>query len=177
MNRLLQLGLALAVTAVAGTSSGAGQSATFGLGGGLTKPLSDYGQVDNTGWHVFGKVDFGVPASPVSFRVDGMYAQTTAQSTTLGTTTKLAGGTGDIVYHLSLGIPDLKPYLIAGGGLYNVNSSGSSDTKLTWGGGLGTAIGLGPLHAFVEARYLSVQLDPTPLKFAPVTVGVSFGGK
>ena len=177
MNRVLQLGLTLVVTTMAGTTSGAAQGTSFGLGGGLTMPLSDYSQIDNTGWHLFGKVDFGVPMSPVTFRVDGMYAQTTAQSTTLGTTTKLAGGTADIVYHVPLGVPGLKPYLIAGGGLYNVNPGGGSETKFTWGGGLGTAIGLGPLHAFVEARYLSVQLDPTPLKFAPVTAGISFGGK
>ena len=177
MKRVLQLGLSLAVTALAGTTSGAGQSASYGLGGGLTMPLSDYSQIDNAGWHLFGKVDFGVPMSPVSFRVDGMYAQTTAQSTTLGTTTKLAGGTADIVYHVPLGVPGLKPYLIGGGGLYNVNIGGSSETKFTWGGGLGTAIGLGPLHAFIEGRYMSVQLDGTPLKFAPVTAGLSFGGK
>jgi len=162
MNRVLQLGLTLVVTTMAGTTSGAAQGASFGLGGGLTMPLSDYSQIDNTGWHLFGKVDFGVPMS---------------QSTTLATTTKLAGGTADIVYHVPLGVPGLKPYLIAGGGLYNVNPGGGSETKFTWGGGLGTAIGLGPLHAFVEARYLSVQLDPTPLKFAPVTAGISFGGK
>jgi hypothetical protein len=177
MNRVLQLGLALVLTTVAGTTSGAAQSASFGLGGGLTMPLSDYSNLDNAGWHVFGKVDFGVPASPVSFRVDGMYAQTTPQSSTLGTSTKLAGGTADIVYHIPLPVPDLKPYLIGGGGLYNVNLGGSSETKFTWGAGLGTAIGLGPLHAFIEGRYMSVQLDGTPLKFAPVTAGISFGGK
>lgn len=177
MNRVLQLGLALVVTTMTSATSGAAQSTSFGLGGGLTMPLSDYSNLDNAGWHVFGKVDFGMPASPVSFRVDGMYAQTTPQSTTLATNTKLAGGTADLVYHLKLGVPDLKPYLIAGGGLYNVNIDGSSETKFTWGGGLGTAIGLGPLHAFIEGRYMSVQLSGTPLKFAPVTAGLSFGGK
>src|SRR5689334_17504171 len=112
MNRVLQLRLAHDLTTVAGTTSSAVQTPSCGRGGGLTMPLSDYSNHDNAGWYVFGKVDFGVPASPVSFRVDGMYAQTTPQSSTLGTSTKLAGGTADIVYHIPLPVPDLKPYLI-----------------------------------------------------------------
>jgi hypothetical protein len=107
-------------------------------------------------------------------RVDGMYAQTSHKSPVTGKT-KLAGGTADLVWHFPTAVPGLKPYLIAGGGLFSYNPGGGSTTKVTWGGGVGTSIGFGPIHGFAEARYLTVQLSGASIKFAPVTVGLSFG--
>ena len=176
MNRVLQLGLALVVTALGAASNGAAQSATFGLGGGLTVPLSDYKDVDNAGWHVFGKVDIGIPMSPVGVRVDGMYAQTSHKSPATGNT-KLAGGTADLVYGIPTAVPGLKPYLVGGVGMFNYNPGAGSETKFAWGGGLGTTVGVGPIHGFAEVRYISFQLSGASLKFAPLTGGLSFGSK
>ena len=72
MNRLLQLALAVTVGSVASVATVTAQSARFGLGGGLVAPMSDYKTTDKTGWHVFGKVDIGIPLSPVGVRVDAM---------------------------------------------------------------------------------------------------------
>lgn len=174
MNRALALVIACAVLAVASTGTATAQSARFGLGGGLTTPLSDYNTTDNAGWHVLGKIDVAIPLSPLGVRVDGMYAQTSHKSPLTGNT-KLAGGTADLVWRIPTAVPGFKPYLVGGGGLYNYNPGGGSTTKFTWGGGLGTAIGVGPVHGFAEARYLSVQLSGATLKFAPITVGLSFG--
>src|SRR6266487_3547383 len=90
MKRVLPGTLALVVAALAGVSAVAAQSARFGLGGGLTMPIRDYKTTDNTGWHLFGKVDVGIPMSPLDVRVDGMYAQTSKKSPATGNT-KLAG--------------------------------------------------------------------------------------
>ena len=174
MNRVLQLALAVTAASVAGGATVSAQSARFGLGGGLISPVSDYKNSDKTGWHVFGKVDIGIPMSPVGVRVDAMYGQTSQKAPSTGNT-KLAGGTADLVWKIPTVVPGLKPYVVGGVGLYNVNRGGGSETKLAWGGGLGTSIDVGPIHGFAEARYISIQFTGGSLKFIPLTVGLSFG--
>lgn len=174
MNRVRQLAAAVAVATVVGVSAGTAQSARVGLGAGLTVPLSEYKNSDNTGWHVLAKVDIKIPMSPVGVRVDGLYGQTSQKAPLTGNT-KLAGGMAELVWHIPTMVPGFKPYVLGGGGVYNVNPGGGSTTKFAWGAGLGSAIGVGPIHAFAEARYISVQLTPTHLKFVPVTAGLSFG--
>ncbi|PYO72581.1 MAG: porin family protein [Gemmatimonadetes bacterium] len=174
MNRVRQLATALAVTTFVALSSATAQSAYFGLGGGVTVPLSDYKDTDNAGWHVLGKVDIHIPMSPVGVRVDAIYSQTSQKAPATGNT-KVAGGTVDVVWHIPTTVPGLKPYVVGGGGVFNYNAGGGSTTKFTWAAGLGASIGAGPIHAFAEARYISVQLTPTHLKFVPLTAGLSFG--
>jgi hypothetical protein len=166
--------LALVVGALAGVSPVAAQSARFSLGGGLTMPIRDYKTSDNTGWHLLGKVDIGIPMSPLGVRVDGMYAQTSQKSPATGNT-KLAGGTADLVWHVATAIPGLKPYVVGGVGFYNVDAGGGSETTFAWGAGLGTSVGVGPIHGFAEARYMSVHLSGGSVRFVPLSVGVSFG--
>ena len=188
MNRVLQAVVAVVVTAVAGTSLAAAQSARFGVGGGLTLPTSDYSDVDKTGWHALGKVDISIPMSPVSVRADVMYAQTTHKDVAgspVDGNTKLAGGLASVVWKIPTAAPMVKPYLLAGGGVYNFkqtfpSSPGTpevSETKFTWGAGAGISLGVGPIHGFVEGRYMSIQTSGTAVKFIPVTVGLAFGAK
>ncbi len=158
MKQLLQGVLALVMTAVAGTSVAA-QSVRYGLGGGLTMPVSSYSDLSRLG-----------------VRVDGMYAQTSNNAPLIGNT-KLAGGTADLVWNVPMAVPGFKPYVVAGAGVFNYNPGGGSVTKFTWGGGLGASVGIGPIHGFGEARYLSIQASGGSLKFIPVTVGLSFGSK
>ncbi len=174
MNRVLQLALVVTVASVAVVTAGSAQSARFGVGGGLIAPMSDYKDTDNAGWHIFGKVDIAIPMSPVGVRVDAMYGQTSHKLPLTGNT-KLAGGTADLVWKIPTALPGLKPYVVGGVGLYNVNPGGGSETKFTWGGGLGTSIGVGPIHGFAEARYMSIQFSGGSLKFVPLTAGLSFG--
>lgn len=174
MNRVLQLIIAVAATSIACGATAAAQSARFGLGGGLISPMGDYKDQDKTGWHALGKVDIGIPMSPVGVRVDAMYGQTSHKSPVTGNT-KLVGGTASLVWKIPTAVPGLKPYVVGGAGLYNVNPGGGSETKFTWGGGLGASIGVGPIHGFAEARYMSIQFTGGSLKFIPLTVGLSFG--
>lgn len=185
MNRVSQLMIAVALASVANIATADAQSASFGLGGGLILPMSDYKNVDKTGWHALGMVEFSIPLSPVSVRADVMYGQTSHKDGVGGPVagnTKLIGGTADLVWHFPIGVPGLKPYFVGGVGMYNVKAefppaASTSATKFTWGLGVGTSVGVGPVHAFVEGRYMSVQASGGSLKFVPVTVGLSFGGK
>src|SRR5207302_10495247 len=80
--------------------------------------------------------------------------------------------------------PVVKPYLLAGGGVYNLKikaTSGSatidtSETKFTWDFGGGATFGAGPASFFAEIRYVSIQESGGSTKFVPITVGVTFGG-
>jgi hypothetical protein len=175
MKRLQQWVTALILVLLAGASGAAAQSAKFGLGGGLVVPTSDYNTLDKTGWHVLGKVDIGIPMSPIGVRVDALYGQTSHRSPATGNT-KLAGGMAGAVWHVPTAVPGFKPYLLGGIGFYNVKTD-TSVTKFTWGGGVGTSVGVGPIHGFGEARYMSIQASGGSLKFFLVTVGLAFGSK
>jgi opacity protein-like surface antigen len=183
MNRVLKVTIAVAVVSVASVTTVAAQSVRFGLGGGLILPMSDYKNLDKTGWHGLALVEFAVPMSPVSVRADVMYGQTSHKDTVGGAVagnTKLIGGTADLVWHISGLVPGFKPYLLGGVGMYNVKAeyppaASTSATKFTWGLGVGASVGVGPVHGFVEGRYMSVQGSAAALKFIPVTVGLQFG--
>lgn len=97
----------------------------------------------------------------------------------------LIGGIADVVY--SFGPPLLRPYLVGGVGVYRrrvaQDISGTaqefqhlrrSDSNVGYNGGAGLKLSLGPLAAFVEARYHSVSTTPDRTSFVPVTVGVMF---
>jgi len=76
----------------------------------------------------------------------------------------------------------VKPYVLAGGGLYNVkitNPNGllavnTSESKFAYEVGAGVKVGVGPARFFAEGRYVSVRTNPHTT-FIPLTVGVTFG--
>lgn len=184
MNRVLRLAIAAAGVSLASVVTLAAQSARFGVGGGLISPVSDYSSIDKTGWHVAANVEFAIPLSPFGVRVDGLYGQTDHQSPLNGNT-KLAGGLVGLAWKIPTALPMLKPYVVAGGGVYNFKQtfpsttgpSETSETKFTWAAGAGVSVGVGPVHGFLEARYTSIQLSGIAEKFIPVTAGLTFGGK
>ena len=187
MNRVLQLVIAVAVVSLASVATAAAQGVRIGLGGGLIAPLSDYKDVDKMGWHATANATFAIPLSPVAIRVDGLYGQTSHKD--IGTTpitgnTKLIGGIANLVYKIPVPAPIVKPYLLAGGGVYNVKIKATgpggtidtSETKFTWNFGGGATFGAGPASFFAEIRYVSIQESGGSTKFVPITVGLMFGG-
>ena len=182
MNRVLQSVIAAAVVSVASVATVAAQGARFGVGGGLISPLSDYKNADKTGWHGMARVDFSIPMSPFGIRVDGLYGQTKHKAPFENDgNTKLIGGLASVVWKIPVPAPMVKPYVLAGGGFYNVKitipsiSKDTSESKFAYGLGAGVNVGAGPVHVFAEGRYVSVQTSGTSTKFVPVTVGVTFG--
>jgi opacity protein-like surface antigen len=188
MTRVLQLALAVGVASLAGGARVAAQGVQFGLGGGLIAPVSDYATVDKVGWHGTVMLNFSIPLSPVSVRVDGLYGQTTHKD--IGTTpvpgkSKLIGGLANAVWHVPVSAPMVKPYLLGGVGVYHLQVTlpsavppvDTSETKFAWDFGAGLSLGAGPAHFFVEGRYITIQESGGSTKFIPVTVGVMFGSK
>jgi opacity protein-like surface antigen len=80
-----------------------------------------------------------------------------------------------------------RPYLIGGGGVYNVKTTGSSDvgtiidtenseTKFGVNAGAGFDFKAGSAGLFVEGRFHDVFTSGNDVQFIPVTLGVRFGG-
>ena len=142
---------------------------SFGLGGGLTLPTSNYATFDKTGWHLLGLIQLPISESPIHLRFDVLYGSTSHKSGSGSTT--LTGATADLLYHLGERASSVRPYVLGGLGFYNV-SNGSSNTKFAYGLGGGILFGLGGSHAFLEARYMSIQASGSSLAFFPITLGV-----
>src|SRR5216117_1157832 len=70
MNRVLQSVITVVVVSLACVATVAAQGVRFGLGGGLINPLSDYKDIDKTGWHATLNANFAIPMSPVGVRVE-----------------------------------------------------------------------------------------------------------
>jgi len=188
MNRVLQLALAATIASFASVSTLAAQHARFGLGGGLLAPMSDYKDIDKAGWLAAANVEFAVPLSPVGIRVDGLYGQTTHKDfggNPVDGKTKLIGGIASVVWNVPLPAPLVKPYVLAGGGFYNVKTTfptaptpvDTSESKFAYTFGAGLKIGIGPARFFVEGRYASIQTSGGSTKFLPLMAGVTFGSK
>ncbi len=172
---------ALGLLATLATTSVQAQGLSFGVGGGLLLPLSDFKDIAKTGWNGMASVGYAPGASPLSFRGDFMYAQNNLKNGVDGKT-KLAGGIGSVVYTFQGG-GSVTPYVLGGAGVFNakVEATGfgsSSETKFTWGGGAGIKFKAGSdASIFAEGRYMNVSTSGGSTKFIPITVGVSFGTK
>ena len=150
----------------------------FGVGGGLTLPMGNFGDVDKAGWHLLGLIQFPISHSPIHFRADAMYGQTSHKSGFGSGKTTLTGATADLLYHLGDRAASVRPYVLGGLGFYNVDfggGSGSSQSKLAFGLGGGILFGVGTMHAFLETRYMSVQTSGSSVTFLPISLGVMFG--
>jgi hypothetical protein len=169
----LALGL-FATPALYGQHAQPTEGIRFGVGGGITLPTGDYGTSDKAGWHVMGLIQLPISNSPIHLRFDALYGSTSHKSTFGSGNTKLTGATADLLYHLGESRASVRPYIMGGLGIFDV-SDGSSQSKFAFGLGGGILFGVGTMHAFAEARYMSVQTSGSSLTFIPISVGLMFG--
>ena len=144
----------------------------FGVGGGPTFILNEGGGTD---FHGMGTIAFGGSADrPISFRADGMYQ--------LGDGADILSGTGNVVYSFSVSDETrFRPYLIGGGGIYNVNPESdvvdsSTEFGINAGAGFTVPIGQGTSRLFGEARFHNVFTEGDSFNPLPITIGIMFGG-
>ncbi len=139
------------------------------VGAGITVPTGEHSYYEEeTGGHFAGSVDGPALLSGLHVRLDVLFSKTRQ--------TQFVGGTvGFLYFPLSAGT--IKPYLIAGGGLYDVGVSDLSissnpvfpapppshmtrhEIKPGVAVGGGASIELGGLQLFVEGRYVEVFTD------------------
>jgi hypothetical protein len=181
MNVLGKSLLAVGMTLGFGASIASAQMPVkFGLGGGVTIPSGSTSDGLKTGWHGMGLIQFKPAASPVGFQVDGAYQQLGFDGG--GGKDQIIDGTANAVYEFQVS-PETKfrPYLIAGGGVYNVknkpdNFASSSDTKFGINAGAGFNVQASGVGVFVEGRFHNVFVTGQDFHFIPITAGIRFGG-
>jgi hypothetical protein len=156
---------------------------SLGLAGGVALPLSDFSDDVVPGWRALGTLAVGVPLIPLGLRVDAAYDRFSVDRALVGTTSSPSGSrriaslTANVTYRL-LPLPIVSPYLIGGGGSYNVGCGGDitceSSTYFGWNGGVGLRFGALGVHAFAEARYHHVNVSGASVQYVPVTFGLMF---
>lgn len=160
------------------------QSPRLSVGAGLSIPRESG---ESSGLHVLGGALLQSPLTNLFVGLDGLYSVTTHYQGE-GGNTKIAGGGASVRGLMGRQGARVRPYLLAGLGVYHASAtyfsypfcqpgsycySAFSETSLGWGGGFGLTLGAGPAIGFVEARYLSIGQGNRDL--FTVTAGFGFG--
>ena len=148
---------------------------TFGIAAGAAVPVSDLADGLNTGFDVMATLAINPVLLPVGFRIDAAYDRFGVEDG--GGNLAFTSLTGNVVFRIpSMG---LSPYLIGGGGLYNVEANidgfgSENENKFGFNAGGGIMLPLSGFNTFVEARYTQVQGDGGSVKFVPIRFGIMF---
>jgi len=146
----------------------------FRLGAGVSLPQADFADDFKNGFNVTGSAGWHKWNSPLGLRLDVGYDRFSLKGASENAS--ILSGVGDI----TLKIPQVlavSPYLVAGGGIYRLNSSvpnSESVTKGGWNAGGGLTFGVGMAKLFIEGRYTNVSTEGVATKFIPVILGISF---
>ncbi|WP_411279009.1 outer membrane protein [Gemmatimonas sp.] len=182
--RLLSVALSLAVPAVS-SAQATERPVSFGLSGGLSLPTGDLGDRADAGFVIAGHVYYK-PASiqALRFRGDVSFDRWSIKNADAGAdaSTRSVGVVANAIYDFATnGTSTVKPYLLAGLGLYNnktsvevanVNVTGSAtDVGVQVGGGF--EFQLSGFSTFAEAKYVNVFSDGR-FAWIPISFGVRF---
>lgn len=187
---------AAAALALVAAPASAQSGVTFGVGGGLSIPLADFADEDaggaETGYHGAAHVGFQGGANlPVGFRIDGMYQRYSLSADALGSDDfdvnyQLLSGSANVVYAFATSEQTrFRPYLIGGGGIYNLDVKGDDADDLGFEGdatkfginaGAGFNFAFGNVGLFLEGRFHNVFTEGENTSFVPITLGLRFGG-
>ena len=150
-------------------------TAQIGVAAGVSIPVSDLGDVANTGFNGTVTLGFQPTMIPLGVRIDGAYNQWGVKSGLGSGSLHSTSVTGNLVFKMPGAM--VSPYAIGGAGWYNLGGSGggSSENDFGWNIGGGIAMGLSGFDTFLEARYNQVQSEGVATKFIPITFGVMFG--
>jgi opacity protein-like surface antigen len=163
------------------------QGAEFSLGGGLGIPLGDFDDAVKLGWMGLAGVSFVPNGSPVGIQVDGQFQQYKIDGSS-SLKDRIIMGTANAVCKFKTSEETrFRPYLIGGGGVYNLKTTGTDDlggiidtdnstTKFGLNAGAGFDFKAGSAGLFIEARFHDVFTEGSDVQFVPITVGVRFGG-
>jgi opacity protein-like surface antigen len=177
--------LAVAGAMLLGAATAAAQGMRYGVGAGLLLPVGDYHSIDKTGWIAGADVTYWLALGSMAIRAEGSYSRTGQRQGACCVsdhTTAIAGGMVSVVYAFGTTAAQIRPYLLAGVGLYNVRLSApgftpSSDTKVGFGGGAGLAyrVGKGGTRVFLEGKVTNVTVNGVAFASIPIRVGLRFG--
>lgn len=153
----------------------------------------------NTGYNVTGSIEFAVPVSSFGVRLDASYNRFGTRNiafpaiaptcTVVCATPAGPGGynadvrvlayMANLVYALPWRTALIRPYVLGGGGVYNVVQEPTfgdnySQTNAGYDLGAGATLPLGVFKTFIEARYQRVNQHSGSVAFMPISLGVEF---
>jgi hypothetical protein len=172
--------LLIALVAIAfSTSVEAQKTYAIGIGGGAAIPVGRLSDTQKTGAAGIVALALGAAELPFGVRFDGIY-NSFPRSNAAGNTSgfRVAGLLGNLIY--AFPASTVKPYLLAGGGIYNTRldlTGSKSENHSGLNAGAGVTFGIGPTAAFIESRYHFVSREPSKggvIHFVPVTFGLLF---
>jgi len=173
------VGLA-AVAGIGLAPARAGAQGGFILGAGPGFPVGAIGGHSSTGFNALAAFGVHIPFTPLAIRVDAAFDQFGYNNNVSGNA-RVFSGTANAVFTFPGSI--LRPYVIAGFGLYHapsiVGASGNPSTLSSYAsgvnGGVGTRIGaVTGIGFFAEARLHYVFTPGSRTEFIPLTVGIAF---
>jgi hypothetical protein len=148
---------------------------SISLAGGLALPVSDMGDVYQSGYNGTLGLNFGAPLIPVGARIEGSINGFNEKGSGNGDL-RILSATANATFGLGM------PYIIGGLGYYNARfktTVGTLTAEQTESGaginiGAGLSFPLPSLSPFVEVRYHQMLGDNDSVKFVPITFGIKF---
>jgi hypothetical protein len=183
MNQLVRvIGISLVTSLAFADSALCQRSFAVALGGGAAIPVGRLSDVQAAGYNGIVALAIGVAELPVGVRIDGIYDSFRSRATPVGAPStsdlRIMGALGNLIF--AFPGTGAKPYVLAGGGLYNVKSDVSgvkSENHFGFSAGIGATFGVGPFATFVESRYHTISRKADEggvMQFVPITVGLMF---
>ena len=144
---------------------------SVGVEAGPAFPVGDLSSVAKTGYTAGALVEARLPVLPVGLRFEGAYTAFASKYT--NDNLHVISGTADAVLRLSpVALTLVRPYVLGGVGIYNVNQGGGTKAGINIGGGV--SVPLVAITAFADVRYTTVYTSPSRTSFVPLHVGVRF---
>ena len=175
MKRVTSVLAAAALALVVGASSAQAQTLVVGVGGGVVLPQGDLNDVAKMGYHGAAMAWYILPSN-LGFRGDLIYAVVPGDDDKGFTENfKLMTGVANVSYMFK-GSKSITPYVIGSLGYFSVKYDDfDSESDLGFGGGAGILINTGgKAKIAIEARYISIQSDPSKTNLIPVTAAIAF---
>jgi hypothetical protein len=156
----------------------------FSLGGGVGVPAGNFNDGFKVGWHGVGAVSYTLPNTPIAFQIDGGFGRFNDELAAVNLKDNILFGTGSLVYRIKPSeATSFVPYLVGGGGVYNIDPTGrdaaglDSRTKFGFNVGVGLTMDAGAVNLFVESRFHDVLdgMGTSDMQFNNFTAGIRFG--
>lgn len=155
------------------------RSAVFGIGVGAVFPAGELSEAYEAGLHVDAHAEFPTLGGlPFGLRAEGGFQRFSDSDDSL----RFLSGRLNAIVPFAVA-PDARPYLVAGGGIYNVSGdfahgdhthAGDAENLFGINVGIGVTYAIGGLNTFVEARFHNLFDDGESMRFIPLTLGLRF---
>ncbi len=185
MKRLVQVGLALLLTGLPALPALAQGLFKVGLSGGGTVPVGRFGDLNDAGYSFGAHALISSRFFPQDFKIELQHNRMDLEG--FDANTLVTSGTLNLELNPFSALARVAPYLSAGIGIYFVKTAlrapppalteYDNATKFGLNAGGGVRFPLGPLNAFLDARYHRVRSDrfvSRSVTYIPIVLGLTF---